>query len=81
MTIPTEWYKDNYFISTKSSLIQPDAVNAAFDSKLLYWTRAIQDDKLLKTMLDSSLCFGVYQMPTSSSEIAGKCPSAISPSL
>ena len=29
------------------------------------------DETLLKKMLDNSLCFGVYELPTSSSEIAG----------
>jgi hypothetical protein len=73
MTSPSEWYKDEFFVSTQASLIQPNAVNTAFASGLMYWARAINDEKLLKTMLDNSLCFGVYQMPTSSSEIAGKC--------
>lgn len=72
MTAPSEWYKDNFLISTKPSLIQPAAVNAAFGTDEMYWTRAFEDVKLLKTMLDSSLCFGVYELPTSSSEIAGK---------
>jgi hypothetical protein len=71
MTSLTEWYKDEFFISTKPSLIQPDAINAAFGSKSLYWTRTFEDEQLLKKMLESSLCFGVYQMPSSSSEIAG----------
>ncbi|PMD35618.1 acetyltransferase [Hyaloscypha variabilis F] len=67
----TEWYKDNFLISTKSSLIQPAAVNAAMDSDLMYWTRAM-DEGELKRMLDNSLCFGVYELPESSSAIAGK---------
>jgi hypothetical protein len=66
----TEWYKDNFLISTKSSLIQPAAVNAAMDSDLMYWTRAM-DEGELKRMLDNSLCFGVYELPESSSAIAG----------
>lgn len=72
MAAPSEWYKDNFFVSTKSSLIDPDAVNEAFHSEFMYWCRAFDDKKLLKTMLDSSLCFGIYQMPTTASEIAGK---------
>jgi hypothetical protein len=32
----TEWYKDNFLISINPSLIQPAAINAAFDSDLMY---------------------------------------------
>jgi GNAT superfamily N-acetyltransferase len=70
MSSPTEWYRDNYLISTSSKLIQPSAVNAAFGTEALYWTRPI-DDGLLKKMLDNSLCFGVYELPSSTSDIAG----------
>jgi hypothetical protein len=71
MASPTEWYNGNFFISTKPSLIQPDAVNDAFGSEFMYWTKRFEDESLLKTMLDNSFCFGVYELPSSSSEIAG----------
>ena len=69
----TEWYKDNFLISTNPSLIQPAAVNAALDSDLMYWSKAM-DEGELKRMLDNSLCFGVYILPESSSAIAGAFP-------
>ncbi|KUJ22983.1 uncharacterized protein LY89DRAFT_163492 [Mollisia scopiformis] len=67
----SEWYRDNLLISTNPSLIQPAAVNAAFDSDMMHWVKAI-DETLLKKMLDNSLCFGVYELPSSSSDIAGR---------
>jgi GNAT superfamily N-acetyltransferase len=70
MAAKTEWYKDNYLISTNPSLIQPAAVNAAFDSDLMYWAKAMDEGELKKT-LQNSLCFGVYILPESSSDIAG----------
>ena len=70
MASKSEWYRDNFLISTSSSLIQPDAVNKAFDSESIYWTKST-DETLLKKMLDNSLCFGVYELPTSTSDIAG----------
>ncbi len=70
MTSPSEWYRENFLVSTNASLIQPAAVNAAFGSDLVYWAKTM-DEKLLKKMLDNSLCFGVYELPTSSAEIAG----------
>jgi len=71
----TEWYKDNFLISTNPSLIQPAAVNAALDSDLMYWSKAM-DEGELKTMLDNSLCFGVYLLPESSAAIAGLFPAS-----
>lgn len=70
MATPTEWYRENYLISTNASLIQPAAVNAAFGGGTLYWTKAM-DEKVLSKMLSNSLCFGIYELPTSSADIAG----------
>lgn len=58
-------------ISTAPSLVQPSVVQAAFASHLLYWTKAVPDESLMK-MLRNSLCFGVYALPTSSAELAGR---------
>jgi hypothetical protein len=70
MAAKTDWYKVNFLVSTNPSLIQPAAVNEAFGSNLLYWTKAM-DEEVLKKMLEGSLCFGVYALPESSSDIAG----------
>jgi hypothetical protein len=70
MAVQTEWYRDSFLISTSSQLVQPDAVNSAFASDSMYWTKPM-DEALLKKMLDKSLCFGVYELPASSSDIAG----------
>lgn len=70
MASPTEWYRDNYLISTSSNLVQPAAVNEAFGTDALYWARPMEENRL-KKMLDRSLCFGVYELPTSTSDIAG----------
>lgn len=71
MTSHQEWYRDSYLISTAPNLIQPAVVNAAFDSDDMYWTKALPEESL-KQMLSKSLCFGLYQLPTTSSELAGK---------
>ncbi|RDW95308.1 hypothetical protein BP5796_01071 [Coleophoma crateriformis] len=71
MATPSEWYKDTFLISTARALLQPSAINAAFDSEQLYWAKALPEARLQK-MLDGSLCFGVYALPQSSAEIAGR---------
>jgi hypothetical protein len=65
-----EWYRDEFLISTSSKLIQPSAINAAFASDLLYWTKGMSEEGM-KKMLSKSLCFGVYALPKTSSELAG----------
>ncbi|KAL5318634.1 hypothetical protein ACEPPN_013698 [Leptodophora sp. 'Broadleaf-Isolate-01'] len=70
-SLPTEWYKSNFLFSTNPSLIQPPAINAAFATDYVHWAKPM-DEALLKKMLDNSLCFGVYELPTSSAEIAGR---------
>lgn len=71
MSSPTEWYKDNFLFSTNPSLIQLAAVNAAFATDYVHWAKPMKES-LLKKMLDNSHCFGVYELPKSSAEIAGK---------
>jgi hypothetical protein len=76
MAAPRAWYRHNYMISTASQLIQPDAVNAAFDSEEVYWARRLAPE-ILKKMLSNSLCFGLYLLPESSPELAGELFSVI----
>lgn len=75
MSAHAEWYRENILISTNPALIQPAAVNDAFNSDMMYWVKPINEE-LLKKMLDNSLCFGVYELPKVSADIAGMdfCP-------
>ncbi|TEA12340.1 hypothetical protein C8034_v006041 [Colletotrichum sidae] len=69
--ISRQWYKDDYLISTDRSLLQLDAINDAFDSDLLWWAKRVPDE-VLRTMVDNSLCLGVYKLPQTTADIAGK---------
>lgn len=70
-TRKSEWYKDQFFISTSQDLLQIEVINNAFNADYMYWTKGMSEDNM-KKMLSKSLCFGVYILPESSSEIAGK---------
>ncbi|KAK4187196.1 hypothetical protein QBC35DRAFT_410987 [Podospora australis] len=48
-----------YAVSTDSSLVQLDALNAAFHSDMLYWAKPLSEENL-KRCVDLSLCFGLY---------------------
>lgn len=54
-------------------MIQPAAVNEAFAGEAIYWAKPI-DEVLMKKMLKNSLCLGLYELPDSSSAIAGDRP-------
>jgi len=66
----SQWYRDQFLVSTSQDLLQLDVINKAFDSDYMYWTRAMSDPGM-KDMLSHSLCFGVYLLPDSTSELAG----------
>ncbi|KAM0331378.1 hypothetical protein ACHAQA_003051 [Verticillium albo-atrum] len=74
-TMPDEvarsWYRDGYMVSTNRGLIQLDALNATFDSDVMWWAKAFPDD-VLRRMVNHSLCIGLYKLPDSTSTIAGK---------
>ncbi|KFZ11436.1 hypothetical protein V501_04766 [Pseudogymnoascus sp. VKM F-4519 (FW-2642)] len=67
----TEWYKDQFLISTSQDLLQIDVITKAFNADYMYWTKGMPEDRM-KKMLSKSLCFGVYILPKSSSDIAGR---------
>lgn len=56
---PLQWREDAYLISTDSKLLSLEAINTAFANSSVYWTNPIPTDAL-RTMVDSSLCFGLY---------------------
>lgn len=68
--ISKQWYKDDYLISTDRSLLDLRAINDAFDSELLWWTKRVSEDAL-RRIVDNSLCLGIYKLPGSTADIAG----------
>ncbi|KAH6842940.1 hypothetical protein B0I37DRAFT_448331 [Chaetomium sp. MPI-CAGE-AT-0009] len=60
---PRTWTREvsgtTYTISTDSSLIQLEALNAAFASDMIYWTKSHSLDALQRCV-EQSLCFGLY---------------------
>ncbi|KAH8779092.1 acetyltransferase [Hyaloscypha sp. PMI_1271] len=51
---PSQWYKNQFLISTSQALLQHDVINAVFDSEYMYWTKRISDEAM-KHMLSHSL--------------------------
>jgi hypothetical protein len=70
----SQWYKDQFLISTSQALLQPEVINKAFDSDYMFWVKRLSDEGM-RRMLSHSLCLGVYALPESSSQIAGESSS------
>ncbi|ETS86637.1 hypothetical protein PFICI_00465 [Pestalotiopsis fici W106-1] len=60
------WKRDQYVISTDSSLVPIKKIGAVFASPIFYWAKALPD-AVLKETLENSLCFGLYQSSVSQS--------------
>jgi len=73
------WSRDKYLISTDSSLIPIPKLNDFFASDDIYWATPVPEDVMLE-MLESSLCFGLYQLPEGNqSSLTETTPSTPSP--
>ena len=60
---PQTWTRQvsgtTYTVSNDGSLIQLDALHAAFASDMLYWAKPLAPD-VLQLCVEQSLCFGLY---------------------
>ncbi|KAI0808546.1 hypothetical protein GGR55DRAFT_196167 [Xylaria sp. FL0064] len=65
------WYRDQFLVSTEHRLLQADAIQEATASEVMWWTQPISKEPLLEA-LKNSLCFGLYELPQSTSQIAGQ---------
>ncbi|KAI0483814.1 hypothetical protein F4859DRAFT_413581 [Xylaria cf. heliscus] len=68
---PRTWYRDEFLVSTEHRLLQVDAVRAAMCPEIMWWAKALPTDALRKA-LHNSLCLGLYELPQSTSQIAGQ---------
>lgn len=68
MAAKTEWRQGDFLVSIARNLFQPSAINDAFASDYIYWASPMEET-LLEKMLDHSLCFGVYEVANSSSDV------------
>jgi len=59
-----DWHREHFTVSTRPSLLDHGAINDALNSELIWWTNSVPLDQLA-TMLDNSLCFGLYDNGTS----------------
>ncbi|KAF2670124.1 putative GNAT family N-acetyltransferase [Microthyrium microscopicum] len=61
MEAPLNWRKDSFLVSTNHSNLEPDAINKALGSDVIWWAESLSGNQL-RTMLQNSLCFGLYKI-------------------
>lgn len=74
-----EWTRDSYKISTDPALLSPQELNeVVFAAETTYWAQPLPED-VVRTMIDQSLNFGLYDTSTprlSSAAAAGSAGGA-----
>lgn len=64
MSLPTDpqyWFRDSFLISTDKTLLSIPSINYAFGQDFMYWVSPVPDH-ILKSIVDSSFCFGLYKV-------------------
>jgi hypothetical protein len=59
---PLYWYRDNFFLTSDKSYLDPAAVNHVFGSDLMWWNDPMSPDMMNK-MLQNCLTVAIYAVP------------------
>ncbi|KAK5987786.1 Putative acetyltransferase [Cladobotryum mycophilum] len=65
---PRYWYRDNFFLTTDKSCLDPQAVNNVFSSDLMWWNDPLEEDQMRK-MLGNCMTLSVYSVPESEKQM------------
>ncbi|OAA51662.1 Acyl-CoA N-acyltransferase [Metarhizium rileyi] len=59
---PRSWCRDNFFLTTDKTFLDPKAVNEVFESDLMWWNDPLELSQMRK-MLDNCLTLAVFHVP------------------
>ncbi|OAQ74059.1 GNAT family N-acetyltransferase [Pochonia chlamydosporia 170] len=65
---PRSWYRDNFFLTTDKTFLDPKAVNDVFESDLMWWNDPLELEQMRK-MLDNCLTLAVFYVPDSEEDM------------
>ncbi|KAJ6785982.1 hypothetical protein PWT90_06277 [Aphanocladium album] len=65
-----QWRRDEYFITTDSSLLPLPRLIEVYNSKEFYWANAMPLE-YMKAALENSLCFGLFRQENGHDEFLG----------
>lgn len=65
---PRYWYRDNFFLTNDKTYLEPQAINAVFDSELMWWNDPLPEDQMRK-MISNCMTMSIYHVPESEKEM------------
>lgn len=68
---PRFWYRDNFFLTTDKTYLEPELVNQAFASDLMWWNQPIEPTQM-KKMLDNCFTVCVFSVAETEEQMKSK---------
>jgi hypothetical protein len=65
---PRYWYRDNFFLTTDKAYLDPHAINAVFESELMWWNDPLPEDQMRK-MISNCMTLSIYHVPESEKQM------------
>lgn len=75
---PRYWYRDNFFLTNDKAYLDPHAINAVFESDLMWWNDPLPEGQMRK-MISNCMTMSIYHVPESEKQM--QSTSFLSPSL
>lgn len=77
---PRSWCRDNLFLTTEKTFLDPKAVNDVFESDLMWWNDPLELSQMRK-MLDNCLTLALYSVPDSEEDMKSELSHHIPPRM
>ncbi|KAL7924172.1 hypothetical protein ACQKWADRAFT_22162 [Trichoderma austrokoningii] len=65
---PRYWYRDNFFLTNDKTYLEPQAINAVFESDLMWWNDPLPEDQMRK-MISNCMTMSIYHVPESEKQM------------
>lgn len=70
---PRYWFRDNFFLTNDKKYLEPQAVNAVFESDLMWWNDPLPEEQMRK-MLSNCMTMSIYHVPESEKQMQSSSP-------
>ncbi|KAL7913282.1 hypothetical protein GGI35DRAFT_285483 [Trichoderma velutinum] len=65
---PRYWFRDNFFLTNDKKFLEAQAVNAVFESDLMWWNDPLPEQQMRK-MLSNCMTMSIYHVPESEKQM------------
>ncbi|UKZ59727.1 uncharacterized protein TrAtP1_001025 [Trichoderma atroviride] len=65
---PRYWYRDNFFLTNDKAYLEPQAINAVFESDLMWWNDPLPEGQMQK-MISNCMTMSIYHVPESEKQM------------